>query len=193
MEPAVLAERYRALASPPAELDQVFTSLYPEEKTAFVSAALSKHKARALNRDQRPIAYFLGSRVLGWDSGSPLTGLFGLLEKVKFANVLLAMGLLLLPLFLPALARRKNQVGLPQVLLAAASGGFAGLSAEITAIFIFQNTWGFVYQAIGLLIALFMLGLGAGAAGAAAASKKTAAGRKKPLAGWPWSRCSSPS
>ena len=163
-EPGVLAERYRALASPPAELDQVFTSLYPEEKTAFVSAALQKHKARALNRDQRPIAYFLGSRVLGWDSGSPLTGLFGLLEKVKFANVLLALGLLLLPLFLLTLARRKNRVGLPQVLLAAASGGFAGLSAEITAIFIFQNTWGFVYQAIGLLIALFMLGLGAGAA-----------------------------
>ena len=48
--------------------------------------------------------------------------------------------------------------------LAAVSGGFAGLSFEITAIFIFQNTWGFVYQAVGMLIALFMLGLGAGAA-----------------------------
>jgi spermidine synthase len=50
------------------------------------------------------------------------------------------------------------------VTLAAACGGFAGLSFEITAIFIFQNTWGFVYQAVGMLIALFMLGLGAGAA-----------------------------
>jgi len=163
-ETVVLAERYRALALPPAGLDRIFTSLYPEEKTTFISAALQKHKAPALNRDQRPIAYFLGGRVLGWNSGSPLTGLFGLLEKVKFSTVLLLSGLLLLPVILWTSLRRKNGVGLAQVLLAAASGGFAGLSFEITAIFIFQNTWGFVYQAVGLLIALFMLGLGAGAA-----------------------------
>jgi spermidine synthase len=160
----VLAERYLDLALPPAGLDQIFTSLYPQEKTAFIIAALQKHKAPALNRDQRPIAYFLGGPVLGWSSGSPLTGLFRLLGKVTFPTVLMIMGLLLLPIFLLSLSGRKNRVGLVQVLLAAASGGFAGLSFEITAIFFFQNTWGFVYQAIGLLIALFMLGLGAGAA-----------------------------
>ncbi|HUU06060.1 MAG TPA: fused MFS/spermidine synthase [Patescibacteria group bacterium] len=163
-ETRVLAERYRALALPPAGLERIFTSLYPPEKTAFIGAALQKHMAPALNRDQRPIAYFLGGRVLGWSSGSPLTGLFRLLGKVKFPIVLMIMGLLLLPVFLLTLFRRKKRVGLAQILPAAASGGFAGLSFEITAIFIFQNTWGFVYQAIGLLIALFMLGLGAGAA-----------------------------
>lgn len=163
-ETRVLADRYRALALPPAGLDRIFTSLYPPEKTAFIAAALQKHKAPALNRDQRPIAYFLGGRVLGWSSGSPLTGPFRLLGKVKFTIVLMLMGLLLLPVFLLTLFRRKKRVGLAQILPAAASGGFAGLAVEITAIFIFQNTWGFVYQAIGLLIALFMLGLGSGAA-----------------------------
>ncbi|MBE0665888.1 MAG: fused MFS/spermidine synthase [Candidatus Aminicenantes bacterium] len=163
-ESQVLAERYRALVLAPAGLERIFTSLYPLEKTAAISAALQKHKARELNRDQRPIAYFLGGRMLGWSSGSPLTGLFRLLGKVKFTIVLMTMGLLLLPVLLLTLFRRKKQVGLAQILPAAASGGFAGLSFEITAIFIFQNTWGFVYQAIGLLIALFMLGLGAGAA-----------------------------
>jgi len=163
-EAGVLAERYRDLALPPAGLGQIFSSLYPEEKTAFVSAALQKHRARTLNRDQRPIAYFLGSRVLSWNSGSPLTGMFLLLKKMKFSHALMIMGMMLLPLFLLTLSRRKKPIGLAQVLLAAASGGFAGLSFEITAIFIFQNTWGFVYQSVGLLIALFMLGLGAGAA-----------------------------
>jgi len=163
-ESQVLAERYRALALTPAGLDRIFTSLYPPEKTASISAALQKHKTRDLNRDQRPIAYFLGGRILGWSSGSPLTGLFHLLGKVNFTMVLMTMGLLLLPVFLLTLFRRKKRVGLAQVLPAAASGGFAGLSVEITAIFIFQNSWGFVYQAIGLLIALFMLGLGSGAA-----------------------------
>jgi spermidine synthase len=164
MDAGVLQARYLSLAPPPAELASLFVSLYPAEKTAFIDTALQKGKAAALNRDQRPIAYFLGGRVLGWSSGSPLTGLFRLVGKVKFPTVLMIMGLLLLPVILLTLIRRKKRLGRAQVLLAAASGGFAGLSFEITAIFIFQNTWGFVYQAVGLLIALFMLGLGAGAA-----------------------------
>jgi len=32
-------------------------------------------------------------------------------------------------------------------------------------IFAFQNIWGYVYQSVGLLIALFMLGMGVGAVG----------------------------
>ena len=163
-EIAVLRERYRAMALPPAGLEQIFTSLYPPEKIAFVGAALQMNRVPALNRDQKPIAYFLGGRVLGWNSGTPLSGLFRLFGKAKLPIVLMLMGVLLLPSLLLTLYRRKNRVGLAQVLPAAASGGFAGLSFEITAIFIFQNHWGYVYQAIGLLIALFMLGLGTGAA-----------------------------
>jgi spermidine synthase len=163
-DPALLARRYRALAPPPAALAAIFTSLYPEEKTRFLSAALQKNETRALNLDQRPIAYFLGSRLLGWSSGSPLSGLFDLLQKFTLAKALLLMALLLLPLVLLTIFRSKKNAAAAPVMLAAASGGFAGLSFEIAAIFIFQNTWGFVYQAVGMLIALFMLGLGAGAA-----------------------------
>ncbi len=163
-DPAVLARRYRALAPPPAELAAMFTSLYPEEKTRFLSAALENEGNRALNRDQKPIAYFLGSRLLGWSSGSPLTAMFDLLQKSTLFTVLMLMALLLLPVVLGTVFRHKKSMPAAPVMLAAASGGFAGLSFEITAIFIFQNTWGFVYRAVGMLIALFMLGLGAGAA-----------------------------
>jgi spermidine synthase len=163
-DPAVLARRYRALAPPPAVLETIFASLYPEEKTSFLSAALQKQGPRGLNRDQKPIAYFLGSRLLGWSSGSPLSGMFDLLQRSTLASVLLLLALLLLPVILSTLLRRKNNMPAAPVMLAAASGGFAGLSFEITAIFIFQNSWGFVYRAVGMLIALFMLGLGAGAA-----------------------------
>ena len=164
-DPGVLARRYLALAPPPARLAPLFTSLYPEEKTAFITNALEKNRPRLLNRDNRPIAYFLGSRLLGWTSGSRLSGLFAFSLGFTFFTVLLVFSLLLLPVILLALCRRRLGRGavLPAA-LAAFSGGFAGLSFEITAIFIFQNTWGFVYQAVGMLIALFMLGLAAGAA-----------------------------
>jgi spermidine synthase len=59
---------------------------------------------------------------------------------------------------------RPRRGALLPAVAAAAAGGFAGLSFEITALFVFQNAWGYVYQAIGLLIAVFMMGLGAGAA-----------------------------
>ena len=162
-DPAVLARRYLALAPPPARLAPLFTDLYPEEKTAFIRDALEKNRPLRLNRDDRPVSYFLGSRLLGWSSGSPLSGLFDFFQKFTFPTALLVFCLLLLPAVLWTLfCRRGRAMAIPAV-LAAFSGGFAGLSFEITAIFIFQNNWGFVYQAVGMLIALFMLGLGAGA------------------------------
>lgn len=161
--PSVLAERYNRLAQPPADLEAIFGSLYPDEKTRFIKKALDQYPVRALNRDQRPIAYFLCSRLLGWTSGSPLSGLFDFFEKIKFSNLLIFIILLLFPAVLWVLLRRERAPGNFSILLAAASGGFAGLSFEILTIFIFQNIWGYVYQAIGLLIAAFMLGMGFGA------------------------------
>lgn len=163
-DPRLLARRYRALAPEPARLAPLFASLYPAEKTAFITAALERHRPPALNRDERPIAYFLGGRLLGWSSGGPLSGLFAFFARFTFFTALLALALLLLPVALAAVIGRRGRARTLPALLAAFSGGFAGLSFEITAIFIFQNNWGFVYQAVGMLIALFMLGLGAGAA-----------------------------
>ncbi len=163
-DPTVLSRRYRALAPPPARLASLFTHLYPEEKTAFIKDALEKNRPRLLNRDDRPISYFLGSRLLGWSSGSPLSAMFDFFQRFTFSTALLIFCLLLLPAVLPVIFCRRGRTATIPVVLAAFSGGFAGLSIEITAIFIFQNNWGFVYQAVGMLIALFMLGLGAGAA-----------------------------
>jgi spermidine synthase len=162
-DPGVLAERYNRLAYPPANLEAIFGSLYPDEKTRFSKNALEQYPVPNLNRDQRPIAYFLCSRLLGWTSGSPLLGLFDFFEKMKFSNLLMFIILLLFPAVLWVLLRRKRAPGNFSILLAAASGGFAGLSFEILTIFTFQNIWGYVYRTIGLLIAAFMLGMGLGA------------------------------
>jgi spermidine synthase len=161
--PPVLAGRYGRLAQPPADLEAIFSSLYPDEKNKFSKKALEQYPVPALNRDQRPIAYFLCSRLLGWTSGSPLSALFDFFEKMKFSNLLIFMILLLIPAVLRVCLRRKKAPGNFSILLAAASGGFAGLAIEILTIFTFQNIWGYIYQTIGLLIAAFMLGMGCGA------------------------------
>ena len=163
----VLAGRYRSLAPPPARLAPVFRSLYPTERTAFIVSALEKSRPPALNRDDRPIAYFLGSRLLGWSSGSRLSGLYALAARLSLGTALAALAVLLLPLAAAALLARGERRRLRTVWMASAAAGFAGLSFEITALFAFQNAWGYAYQALGALTALFMLGLaiGAGVAG----------------------------
>lgn len=162
-DPRILAERYKRLARPPADLQAIFISLYPEQKTGFIKKALDEYPPRSLNRDHRPIAYFLCSRLLGWTSGSPLSGWFDFFEKVEFRSLFVILSGLCLLMLLRAVLRRHKAPGNFSLLLASAAGGFAGLCFEILTIFYFQNIWGYVYQAIGLLIAAFMLGMGTGA------------------------------
>ncbi|MCU0276917.1 MAG: fused MFS/spermidine synthase [Acidobacteria bacterium] len=166
---AVLARRYQALA-PAGGLAPAFASLYPPEKSAYIRAALRRSRIPSLNLDDRPVAYYFGSRLLGWSTGSSLPELFDRFQDVTFFTILTALALLLLPLLLASILGRGRGMAAP--VLAAACAGFAGLAFEVTAIFIFQNTWGFVYQAIGLLIAIYMLGLGAGAAWTSAGIRK---------------------
>lgn len=162
-DPQVIARRYRGLAPPPARLAPVFRSLYPAERTAFLVSALEANRPPALNRDGRPIAYFLGSRLLGWSSGSRLGGLYALAARLSPGTALAALAALLLPFAAMALLARGRRRRFRTAWLASTAAGFAGLSFEITALFAFQNAWGYVYQALGALIALFMLGLASGA------------------------------
>jgi spermidine synthase len=165
-DPRVLATRYDRLAEPPSGLGAIFSSLYPEEKTAFILDALERCPVRFQNSDNRPIAYYLFGRLLGWTSGSPLSGFFDFFERLPFARLLVFL-IVLLVLAGSWVTRRRQRGrgrGKLSLLLAAAGGGFAGLSFEILTVFAFQNIWGYVYRTIGLLIAAFMLGMGVGAA-----------------------------
>jgi spermidine synthase len=162
-DPEVLAGRYRESAPAPARLSPVFAALYPAEKCAYVRNALTTCRVPSLNLDDRPIAYFLGSRLLGWSTGGAIDPLFAWFAHLSLPGILAVLGLPFLVSFLwSAIRPRRN--ALLTVVVAAAAGGFAGLSFEITALFVFQNAWGYVYQAVGLLIAIFMMGLGTGAA-----------------------------
>lgn len=162
--PDILARRYRRSGVEPAALGDIFLSLYPEEKTRFTRTALRAGPA-AVNSDEKPISCFYYNKILGWYGGKGGGRLLEFFEKRVTPRLLLLLltamaGFLLLiraRILSPGSSRRLA------ILYAAAVAGFSGLSLEMTIIHTFQVRLGYAYRTIGLLIAMFMMGLAVGA------------------------------
>ena len=163
-DPTVLARRFQRLGLKPAKLHLIFTSLFPNEKTAFIRQRLEEKVRGPLNTDSRPLATFAYNKILGWYSGGPVQPAQKF-EKLSWPLLLfpLAAGLLLF-----ALARRFNWPSPRRrkrlsVLAAVAAAGFAGLACELVIIYAFEIIAGYIYRAIGLIVAAFMVGIPLGA------------------------------
>ena len=149
--------------------EHLFYTLLQPEQVKFIETQLNQRKDLLINTDAKPVTYFL-SLVL-WDS---LTGgrLHGLLRKLK------DMGLqsFLIPIII-ALAGRIIYVVLRQperfnfyctkqlkvnCLIAVATTGFAGIAFEIVILYAFQNIYGYIYERMGVIVAVFMIGLALG-------------------------------
>ncbi len=136
---------------------------------------------RFLNTDMRPIAVFYSQwwrneqtragRAAGW-----FTVLSDL--DLRWALVLaagpplLALGAVLRPSAVPRTGVLRGAVGLTAV-----TTGFSTMSLQVALLFAFQSVYGFIYEAIGMIIALFMGGLALGAW----ASHRRFGGRPRPL------------
>ena len=86
------------------------------------------------------------------------------MSRVKLWYFFVALGAFLLVRLLtvrllpPSIKRQRRF----NCLLAIATTGFAGIVLEIILIFSFQNVYGYIYERIGLIVALFMMGLALG-------------------------------
>jgi spermidine synthase len=182
--PRLLSERYIRSRARPEKLAKIFSSLYPREKTAFVNRALQSREATALNTDERPVSNFYFNKILGWASDSRTEGIFRFFEKITLFHLLICLsGLFVIRLAILVVksARdfltrdktesdrfynqflRKTASSRFNILFAATAAGFSGLSMEMMVIYSFQHVFGYVYQLIGFIIALFMTGLPLGA------------------------------
>jgi spermidine synthase len=134
---------------------------------AFMDKTLEERKEHYLNTDLQPISYFFN--LVLWDTimsgyGTEPGVFFKVLQVLKFWWILGIIGLLFLLrlayLFMtPKRALHHQRFNSLYSIFAI---GLAGLSAELILIFAFQNIYGYIYQKIGLIIALFMLGLALG-------------------------------
>jgi len=121
-----------------------------EERIGYINQSIGKTKPY-INTDLKPVCYYFNALLWGGISSEGLKKLF-----IKLFNIPpVLFFLLLLPVLL--FFRRKTVI-----YLSVFTTGAAGISSEIILLILFQVLYGYVYNWIGIIIGLFMLGLATG-------------------------------
>lgn len=131
----------------------------PESETAG-------RRPAKLNTDLKPVSYFFN--LLMWDkyTNSGLHRFFRRIEQTRPAAVLacLAALVLLRLAYVAALGKSVHTQIRFNALASITVCGFSGMAIDILMLFAYQNLFGYLYHMVGLLVALFMLGLAVGGA-----------------------------
>jgi len=133
-------------------------------RVEFTRKALETYGKRVLNTDMKPVTYYFNLILWARYSGSAIARI---LSRIENAGPVWYLGLLLV-LFVSRLlyillsGTGRGRASAFHALLAIAAMGFTAMALEIILIFAFQNIYGYVYQMMGLIVALFMAGLATG-------------------------------
>ncbi|MEQ8171820.1 MAG: hypothetical protein ABRQ38_23215, partial [Candidatus Eremiobacterota bacterium] len=140
-----------------------FEILLPEDLIDFIKNSMEKQNV-SLNTDIQPVTYFYN--LILWDrySGSGMSFILQKLSKINIIWIVSIILCLLLARILYIYIRQTDKKGEIKFnsFLSIIMTGFSGMAMEIILIFAFQNIYGYIYQGIGLLAAVFMAGLSAG-------------------------------
>lgn len=186
-----LMERYRKSRVKSAYFtEHLFYTLLQPEQAAFIEKQLSQRKDLIVNTDTMPVTYFLNLIIYDALTGGRFNGLFHRLQDAGFTWFLLTVAVALagriLYLFIRqrihryGIASNKNDSAYStnqiktNCLIALAITGFTGIALEILLLFAFQNIYGYLYERMGVIVAVFMVGL---ALGGYVANRKIQKGR----------------
>lgn len=118
-----------------------------------------------INSDSRPVLYF--HTLMFWDRLTRVEGdSFGWILHIRsWWAACLVLGLLILALFFRSgLSVSGKSLGVRfSVLFTVFTTGFSTMMLQVAIIFSFQSIYGFVYEVVGLIVAVFMGGLALGA------------------------------
>jgi Spermidine synthase len=163
----ILAHRYidRNIKTPYFSQYHFKLFLLPERVT-FINEAIKKISIPHPNTDERPVSYFYA--LILWDifSGGKGKGFFQKLEQLSWKSFFFPLGLILVLRFIYLIIAKKETSSRKIIfnsLYAIFSTGFAAMGLEIILLFAYQNHYGYLYQKIGIIVALFMAGLAVGA------------------------------
>jgi len=175
-----LMERYRkSQVKSDYFTEYLFYTLLQPEQVKFIESQLGQRKDLLVNTDARPVTYFLN--LVLWDSltGGRLHELFHGLKDVKLQWFLIPIVIVLasriiyvvlrqfkLNINQPASVEEFNPYYTTQLktncLIALATTGFTGIALEIVLLYAFQNIYGYIYERMGVIVAVFMVGLALG-------------------------------
>ncbi|MCC7210624.1 MAG: hypothetical protein IT451_02120, partial [Candidatus Brocadia sp.] len=166
----ILTERYRKLQIKSDYFTEyLFYTLLPPEQVAFIGRQLGQRKDLLVNTDERPVTYFLN--LVLWDSltGGRLHGLFHRLKDMGIQSFLIPIVIAVAGRIIYVILRQRNAFNryYPKQLkasglIAIATTGFTGIALEIVLLFAFQNIYGYIYERMGVVVAVFMVGLALG-------------------------------
>ncbi len=128
----------------------------------LILEAIGEEPEPRLNTDLHPVSYYHQTRIWLDQLESPLARPLKLLSPLR---VWWAAAPLAAALVVAAVTRgRGRRIGRAAVLIAAAAIGGFGLLIEVLALLAFQSACGYLYHALGALIAASMAGLALGSA-----------------------------
>ena len=166
-----LMERYKKQGVQSEYFNEyLFYTLLPPEQVAFIERQLQQRKDLVMNTDAKPVAYFLN--LVLWDvfAGGTLHGFFYKLKDAGMIFFLLPIIFAFAGIILFLYEKKKRRYDRlfntvhtkTHALVALATTGFTGIALEIVLLYAFQNIYGYIYERIGVIIALFMVGLACG-------------------------------
>ncbi len=167
-DPAELAARYarRGVASAlfdPAWLAGATDWLAPEKlvrRAAELDVAADPRVGRIpVSTDLRPTLYL--QRLALWEAMTGKSRVIAGLRSIRLGPLVATFGAVIAATLIAGRLRRRARDGWAAGAIAVSVGttGFATMALSIVWLFAFQNLYGYVYQRIGWIIALFMAGL----------------------------------
>ncbi|MEA3400896.1 MAG: hypothetical protein U9R79_06560 [Armatimonadota bacterium] len=132
--------------------------LDPSTLTA-VNAVLADASDAPVNRDLRPIGYFLDQSWWLTQFQPASAALLERLSRVSAEELMLVVGLGLSMLLALSWLRPVAASFIP---VAVACSGFVSMALEVSLLFAFQSLYGYVYSMVGVIIGAFMVGAAAG-------------------------------
>ncbi len=116
------------------------------------------------NSDTRPVGYY--HTISAWDrvTRGNRPPAFDWMAHISHYWLFLLAGVSIIPVVLARVRQKtKSSARLQAVRLAVATTGLSTMAMQVALLYSFQSIYGFVYEMIGLIVALFMAGLVTGA------------------------------
>lgn len=141
----------------------LFQWLVQRDRITFTEGALARRQQHMLNTDLHPITYYYNLVI--WDMLAGTKSGFHLLPRMQdtwplgltaFGVIILFSGCRII------ISKKQNSAVRLACFWVISTTGYAGIAIVIVLIFMFQNLYGYIYEKIGIITALFMLGIAGG-------------------------------
>jgi len=142
----------------------LFETLYEDNRVKFKRDILEKQKKSRMNTDLSPVAYLYNLKL--WDkySSSRLSWVFAFIEEKGGAFWLVFFGVIIAVFVAGSLiiGPDNNKPAKLCSVFSVFTTGLTAMGLSIILILSYQNIYGYLFERIGFLISLFMLGLAIG-------------------------------